>query len=90
MALWRARSPNAGEALQHLRDVAHALRDGLTEGVRILGPTPAPMERRAGQYHAQLLLMGPRAQIRALLNRPIPTPSRRIWRGLDIDPQDLF
>ena len=54
MALWRARSPNAGEALQHLREVAGALRDGLPEGIRILGPTPAPMERRAGQYHAQL------------------------------------
>lgn len=90
MALWRARSPNAGEALQHLREVAGALRDGLPEGIRILGPTPAPMERRAGQYHAQLLLMGPRAHIRTLLNRPIPTPSRRVWRGLDIDPQDLF
>jgi primosomal protein N' (replication factor Y) len=27
-------------------------------GIELLGPVPAPMERRAGRYRAQLLLAG--------------------------------
>ena len=89
MALWRARSPHAGQAIEHLYQMAQALRPVLGP-VKLMGPTPAPMERRAGQYHAQLLLMGERAQLRRVLNTPIPALPRQIWRGLDIDPHDLF
>ena len=89
MALWRARSAHAGVAMQHLHDLAAALKPHLN-GVKLMGPTPAPMERRAGQYHAQLLLMGPRQALRQVLNTPIPATPRTLWRGLDIDPQDLF
>jgi len=89
MALWRARSPHAGQAMDHLYQLAQTLRPELGE-VKLMGPTPAAMERRAGQYHAQLLLMGPRSELRRVLNTPIPPAPRQIWRGLDIDPHDLF
>ena len=46
----RARSPM--QFLQMARDLADLRRDG----VEILGPAAAPMERRAGHFRAQLLL----------------------------------
>ncbi len=66
------------------------------EEVMVLGPVPAPMERRAGRYRAQLLLQ---ARNRAALHRllagwvlqleSLPGHSQVRW-SLDVDPVDLF
>ena len=89
LALWRARDPEAGIALGHLNSIAQHMRG--CPGIKLLGPSPAPMERRAGQYHAQLLVMADdRNALRAALSTPIPNQPRSCWRGLDMDPQDLF
>ncbi len=90
MALWRARNPDPGIALAHLNAIAQAMAPH-RHTVKLLGPSPAPMERRAGQYHAQLLLLAAdRKSLRAALATPIPPAPSRLWRGLDMDPHDLF
>ena len=65
-------------------------------GVRLLGPVPAAMARRAGRYHAQLLVESPE---RARLHGS-STPGCRRWSScssaravrwaLDVDPLELF
>ena len=65
-------------------------------GVLCPPPAPAPMERRAGRYRAQLLLVAdtPRELVNAAtrLRRAIETlPSQRTVRwSIDIDPADLL
>lgn len=73
-----------------------ALTGSEAGGVMVLGPVPAPMERRAGRYRAQLLLQaGRRAALHRLLERWVPglseLPAARQARwSLDVDPQDMF
>ncbi|MCB1827097.1 MAG: primosomal protein N' [Coxiellaceae bacterium] len=64
--------------------------------VQLLGPIPAPMERRAGRYRAQLLIQSSdRAAlhvmsdllIEACQNLPL---SRKVRWSLDIDPQEML
>ncbi len=67
-----------------------------TAGLRLLGPLPAPMARRAGYYHAQLILQ---AQHRKTLHRALgqlsayaeqhPLAKRLRW-SIDVDPIDPF
>ncbi|SDU29555.1 replication restart DNA helicase PriA [Pseudomonas pohangensis] len=100
LALLRADSLKPAQAEEFL-DAACALAEQLLgtlncSGVELLGPVPAPMERRAGRYRAQLLLQ---ASNRASLHRLL-TPwiqqleqlpgSRSVRWTLDIDPTDLF
>lgn len=65
-------------------------------GVELLGPVPAPMERRAGRYRAQLLLQAnARAPLHRLLNQWLllleQMPSgRQVRWSLDVDPVDLY
>ena len=65
-------------------------------GIRILGPASAPMERRAGRYRGQLLIQSPnRSQLQHFL-RPWRTTlstlpeARKVRWSLDIDPAELF
>ena len=64
--------------------------------VQILGPAPAPMERRAGRYRAQLLLLAnQRALLQQALTTALPTlgtlkQARRVRWSLDVDPADMF
>ena len=66
------------------------------QGVELLGPVPAPMERRAGRYRAQLLIQGmSRAPLHRLLAAWLPwleqSPQARAVRwSLDVDPSDLY
>jgi primosomal protein N' (replication factor Y) len=81
----------ASEFLRQARNLAQAPR-----GVKLLGPAPAAMTRRAGRYHAQLLL---EARERGPLHRTlaewvpqlatIKTPRELRW-ALDVDPLELF
>jgi len=53
-ALLRAESPHQAQALQFLRKARHDMQP--QDGVRLMDAVPAPMERRAGKFRAQLLI----------------------------------
>ncbi len=85
------------EAPMRLLSAALELFDTLRNGaVDLLGPVPAPMERRAGRYRAQLLLRShERAALHNLLAQALPRleslpEARRARWSLDVDPVDLY
>ncbi|MGY4531673.1 primosomal protein N' (replication factor Y) [Pseudomonas sp. TE3786] len=100
LALLRAEAHKPGQAEGFLDDACteaeHLLGELNLSGIELLGPVPAPMERRAGRYRAQLLLQAnARAPLHKLLNYWLTAlekmPSGRAVRwSLDIDPIDLF
>ncbi|HEV2271432.1 MAG TPA: primosomal protein N' [Steroidobacteraceae bacterium] len=65
-------------------------------GIRLLGPAPAAMAKRAGRYHAQLLVESTdRGALHRFLDAWLPAleslPSgRRVRWALDVDPIDIF
>ena len=81
----------ASDFLRQARGLARPPR-----GLKLLGPAPAAMAKRAGRFHAQLLL---EARERAPLHRAISawlpaieslkTPRDLRW-SLDVDPLELF
>ena len=94
-ALLRAEAVAAEQATAFLRD-ARALAEPFADGVELLGPVPAPMERRAGRYRAQLLLQ---AAQRQPLHRLLEAWVARLWAqrhehrvrwSLDVDPLELY
>jgi primosomal protein N' (replication factor Y) len=100
LALLRADAHKPGQAESFLDEACAAAERILNEqklrGIELLGPVPAPMERRAGRFRAQLLLQ---ANARAALHRLISAwllvleqmPSARQVRwSLDVDPVDLY
>lgn len=96
LALLRAEAPGAAVPLAFLEE-ARQLAEGLQPaGVMLLGPVPAPMERRAGRYRAQLLLQaGNRAALHRLLDRWLPLleeakTGRKVRWSLDVDPGEMF
>jgi primosomal protein N' (replication factor Y) len=94
LALLRADSPERGEVFDFLRE-ARGLTGDIAEGVRVLGPAAAAMERRAGRYRAQLLLeSASRGPLQRLLEAWLPRieslkPSRRIRWSVDVDPIEV-
>lgn len=100
LALLRADALQPQQAEQFLEEaaqLAHPLAgDAQQPAVQVLGPVPAPMERRAGRYRAQLLLQaGSRADLHRLLTPWVlaleSLPGARAVRwSLDVDPVDLF
>ena len=65
-------------------------------GVQLLGPVPAPMEKRAGRYRAQLLVQcNNRKILHRFLSEWLPRVealkvSRQVRWSLDVDPQELY
>ena len=66
------------------------------EGVNLLGPVAAPMERRAGRHRVHLLLdAAERAPLHALLRAWLPLvealpEARRARWSVDVDPQEML
>ncbi len=97
LALLRAESPVNGAALTFLQEARTlAMRLSPGKGVKILEPLPAPMERRAGRYRAQLLVQSSsRAPLHAFLG-PWVTElaeakfSKKVRWSLDVDPVDMY
>jgi len=94
LAVVRASAPSAAAALEFLTAARRAA--GAPRGIKLLGPAPAAMARRAGRYHSQLLLEGAdRARLHRLLGTwldeigELPSARRVRW-ALDVDPIDLF
>ena len=84
---------NKEQPLQFLRAVKNACA---TNNAQLLGPIPAPMERRAGRYRAQLLIQSNdrnalHQAARQLIEIAQQQPNGRSVRwSLDIDPQDML
>lgn len=93
LAALRASALQADWATEFL---AAARRAAPTANVRLLGPAPAAMAKRAGRFHAQLLIEShDRAALHRFLDRWIPTVEalpevRRVRWALDVDPLELF
>jgi primosomal protein N' (replication factor Y) len=96
MAILRAEATDRDRPLHFLRrayELAHGL--GLAQ-VELLGPLPAPMERRAGRFRAQLLLQAPqRGPLQQLLSRLLPqldelAEGRKVRWSIDVDPTDTL
>ncbi|MEE9319218.1 MAG: primosomal protein N' [Granulosicoccus sp.] len=96
VALVRAEASDAESSITFLRQVAELLQQPDTETLHVLGPAPAPMERVAGRYRAQLLLQ---ADKRSTLNNSLSwltvnigdlSGVRRTRWSIDVDPVDLY
>jgi len=98
LALLRLESAREEAASELARRASAALRGWLAErelAVDCLGPVPAPMERRQGRYHLQVMLSAEKrsalheacARLTAWLEAT-PEARRTRW-SLDIDPQTL-
>lgn len=96
IALLRAEAAQPGEPMQFLRAALSAARDHAIRGVKLLGPAPAPMERRAGRYRAQLLLhAATHGPLQRLMSAWIPqleamTEARKVRWSIDVDPAEMF
>ena len=97
LALLRAETPAPGASLKFLHE-ARSLAQRLSpdKSVQILEPLPAPMERRAGRYRAQLLVQAAgRAPLHAFLARWVAELaeakfSKKVRWSLDVDPLDMY
>jgi primosomal protein N' (replication factor Y) len=75
---------------------ARALARSPPQGVKLLGPVPAAMAKRAGRYHAQLLIeCRERARLHAFLDEWLPQigqlrSARAVRWSLDVDPLEMF
>ena len=108
LAAVRGSAKTAQAALAFLMEARQAAEDLRTgrggdsdrrapgRAVRLLGPAPAAMAKRAGRYHAQLLLESTdRASLHRFLDAWLPAleslqSGRRVRWALDVDPIDIF
>ncbi len=93
-ALLRAESMQKEMAMSFLSERVEQLSH--IAGVDLLGPIPAPMERRAGKFRAQLLLQ---SKDRRALHQQLgqlryacekSKSNRNVRWSLDVDPMDMF
>jgi len=102
-ALLRAESTHQAKALQFLRRAkSDCMQPGLRDKVyvTIMDAVPAPMERRAGRFRAQLLFVSDqRSSLNAVLanwlhyiavNKDAKKLAASVRWSLDIDPQDHY
>jgi primosomal protein N' (replication factor Y) (superfamily II helicase) len=95
LAAVRDSAKTAESALEFLTE-ARKLAGAPPRGLRLLGPVPAAMSKRAGRYHAQLLIEGAdRAGLHHFLDSWLPAveqlqSARRVRWALDVDPIELF
>ncbi len=96
MALLRAEAPTTEACERFLRGALKHGEDLGLESIRLLGPVPAPMSRRAGRYRWQLFVESEmRKPLHHFLNAWLPAlerlPSaRRVRWSLDVDPQEIL
>jgi len=96
LALLRAESAHRPPVFDFLNAARDAARETAPPDIGILGPAPAPMERRSGRFRGQLLIRGnSRANMQPFLNEwrsrldNLKAARRTRW-SLDIDPVELF
>jgi primosomal protein N' (replication factor Y) len=95
LALLRASSTSAQGAMEFLSAARALAPPSLQPLVRLLGPVPATMARRAGRYHAQLLIeSAERVPLHRFIDEWLPHierlgRARRVRYVLDVDPIDI-
>ncbi len=95
-ALIRAEAKAKATALQFLEQLRDKTKKLVTTSVKLLGPIPAPMQRKAGYYRAQLLMNSKnRSALHSLLDLLVQQAetlklSRQVRWSLDVDPVDMF
>ncbi len=98
LALIRAEATQAAMAHNFLQQVLQQAQQlsGSQREIEILGPVPAPMEKRAGRYRAQLLLQSlHRTALHQLLTPLLPImermkQARKVRWSVDVDPTDML
>jgi primosomal protein N' (replication factor Y) len=94
LAALRDSAPTSDAALAFLKDARALLQP--PRNIQIRGPVPAAMAKRAGRYHAQLLLESTdRASLHRFITAWLPQveqlkSARRVRWALDVDPIELF
>jgi len=95
-ALLRVYAENPNDPQTFLNAVCHIIRPINNTDTLVLGPVSAPMAKRAGYYHFQLLLQNTRRQhLQSLLDQLIPQlytlkDARKVRWSVDVDPVDLY
>jgi primosomal protein N' (replication factor Y) len=95
LALLRADSPARAEAFGFLHAAETVADAAARRGIRILGPAPAALARRAGRHRAQLLAESPaRGALQSFLAdwvaelAKLKVPRQLRW-SLDVDPAEV-
>jgi primosomal protein N' (replication factor Y) len=93
LALFRCEAMAMGTAMNFLQQLSTT---AVPQDVHVLGPIPAPMEKRAGRFRTQLLLQcAQRAPLHQALNvlleqaRKLPEGRQCRWH-VDVDPIDML
>ena len=95
LAALRASALTPEDAVAFL-EAARRIADRTPQGLRLLGPAPAAMARRADRHHAQLLVdAAGRSVLHRFLDAWLPQvealpEARRVRWALDVDPLELF
>ena len=95
LALFRSEGLRKDTQLRFLEKVARQLR-GAARHLSAFGPFPAPMEKRAGKFRMQLLVLSENrpalGKIMGALCEDIESwpESRQVRWSIDIDPQDML
>ncbi len=95
-ALLRVYATNPIDPQNLLKRVCEIIQNMETHNTLVLGPVSAPMAKRAGNYHFQLLLQNnQRKYLQLLLDQLIPEiyrlkEAKKVRWSLDVDPVDLY
>lgn len=95
LALIRSAAIKPEDAQHFLRQASEIFRQHAKGTTQIMGPVPAPMEKRAGRYRHQLLIQSSnRPELHNLLNKTLPLlkalkSSRKTRWSVDVDPVEL-
>ncbi len=95
-ALLRADAKDQDSPMAFLNKATALGLDRAPPGLELLGPVPAPMERRAGRYRAQLLIQAPeRKSLHEFLGGWVERlgtlkAARKVRWSLDVDPVELL
>ncbi len=94
LALLRAEAPQPGPAQAFLEAARACAEPG--RGVHLMGPVPAPMERRQGRHRLHLLASATRRDALQRFLTPwvqqletLPEGRKARW-SIDVDPQDML
>ena len=102
LAMLRAESPHMEQSLAFLEESADSARnlingtDQTHADLALMGPVPAPMEKRAGRYRAQLLLQSRnRKYLQQILGQWIlllesSKSGKKVRWSLDVDPVEIY
>jgi len=95
-ALLRVYAINPIDPQSFLKKVCELSQSMNTQNTLLLGPVSAPMAKRAGNHHFQLLLQNnQRKDLQLLLDQLIPQlytlkEAKKVRWSLDVDPVDLY